>query len=183
MKSLITALILLIITAPAIAQEFKFVRAEAYYGYGYTAFDIEEWVGSSIWNWEQANHGPQVQVFFFQFNSIIAGVQLGYQTLFWYETRRDAGFGTPIYRQYRPGSTQIMLIGQAGGDTGLFGEFGIGGFSGEAISGFALGLGAGYRIGLKGGWAIPFKVRIDPLFSDQTMLISSVNVGVSYRVP
>lgn len=120
-------------------------------------------------------------MFFVKFKSITSGVQIGYQTLFWYETRRDAGFGTPIYRQYWPGSAQIMLIGQAGSDTGWFGEFGIGGYSGESISGLSLGLGGGYRIGLNGGWAIPIKVRIDPLFSDQTMLVSSLNAGISYQ--
>ncbi|XOV91288.1 MAG: hypothetical protein ACFHWX_13860 [Bacteroidota bacterium] len=183
MKRFIVAFLLFTtLGIPAYSQEFKFIRAEAFYGYGYTAFDLEEWVGTTLWNWDQANYGGNVQLYFLEFNSIDAGIQIGYQTLFWYETRSDAGFSTPIYRQYWPGSTQIMMVAQFGQDTGWFGEFGLGGYSGEAISGFALSGGGGYRIGLKGGWGIPIKAKVDAVLAEQPMAVTTLFAGVSYQL-
>ncbi len=173
--------ILIAFSVPNYAQIFGFEYAEAYYGYGYTGVDLDEWVGTSLWNWDQANYGGHVQIFFLKAGPVTAGLQLGYQTLFWYETRSDAGFSSPIYRQYWPGSTQIMIIGQTGTEKGWFSEFGVGGYSGESISGLAVAGGGGYRIGLKGGFGIPLKVRIDALFAEQPMLVSTFFAGLSYR--
>jgi len=173
--------ILIAFTVPAYSQTFGFEFAEAYYGYGYTAIDMEEWVGSTLWNWDQANYGGHVQVFFMKAGPISAGLQLGYQTLFWYETRSDAGFSTPIYRQYWPGSTQIMIIGQTGGLNGWFTEFGIGAYSGESISGLAIAGGGGYRISLNGGFGIPLKIKVDAIFAEQPLAVTTFFAGVSYR--
>ncbi|MEQ8555280.1 MAG: hypothetical protein RIC06_21560 [Cyclobacteriaceae bacterium] len=173
--------ILIALSIPTYSQVFGFDYAEAYYGYGYTAIDLEEWVGSTLWNWDQANYGGHVQVFFLRAGPVAAGIQLGYQTLFWYETRSDAGFATPIYRQYWPGATQIMIVGQTGGEKGWFSEFGIGGYSGESISGLAITGGGGYRIGLNRGFGIPLKIKIDALFAEQPMLVSTFFAGLSYR--
>ncbi|MEM9326175.1 MAG: hypothetical protein AAGA85_10985 [Bacteroidota bacterium] len=175
-------LLLFLVGLSAFSQEFKFIRAEAYYGYGYTGFDIDEWVGSTLFEWDQANYGGHAQVFFFEFGPLDAGLQIGYQTLFWYETRRDAGFTTPIFRQFSPGATQIMLVGQVGPDTGWFGEFGLGGYTGETISGAALSGAGGYRFGLPSGFGIPIKARVDALFAEQTFAVTTLFVGVSYQL-
>ena len=65
-------LIALSIPTPTYSQVFGFEYAEAYYGYGYTALDLEEWVGNTLWNWDQANYGGHVQIFFLRAGPVAA---------------------------------------------------------------------------------------------------------------
>ncbi len=157
------------------------LRVEGYYGAGYTAVDIDEWAGSVLFDWNLINYGGHASVFFVQAGPFDLGVQLGYQDLFYYETRQELGFGTPVFREFYPGATQLLVVGQLGGNAGFFGEGVAGLYTGELISGLTIGVGGGYRIRINGQFGIPIKLRADAIFEEQTLLVVTGYGGLSYQ--
>jgi hypothetical protein len=150
---------------------------EVYGGIGYTAVDLDAWTQTRYVDWNQTMYQGSVQAFIAQAGTVLLGVEIGYDYFFWYTVPVP---GYSYTRTREADATRLMAVARLEAPTGLFGEFGAGGFLFGDWTDLGVAASVGYKIRATPKIAVPIKLRSAYIMdADANLLPVGISVGVA----
>ena len=152
-------------------------------GLGYTAVDLDAWVGSGAiaQDWNQFMSQVYVQLHLTDLGPMTLGIEAGYQYFFWTSVRVPYG-DFPIFRDHSTCAVRLMATGRLPLASGFFADLGAGAYLFEDWTAWGLTAALGRQFALTPQLSVPVKLRTSVVLdADAPMLPLGLSAGLAYQ--